>query len=277
MKRFIMLLVIVVLFIGSSLTFAAVPPQNWCMNWPDEPDYPPEFWYKEVEVTKTCDHPDLTVRTWAFVYGWSKITVSNSEFFWKIYKYPNSGYLEADLTWLGVSSNSGGTLSFNFAPYIASNTEGYQAYLGYHPEEWKKADGSIWYNPDLSKIPNELEKILVDYWVVEKIWDDNGTPLDPNDDKGWKEIGSPIVISPAVSLPVSLPPVGPCCYQYDLYQRIIINSKQLKGVYYGDLTAQFEVTCYTAQTTDPFEPPGFQTNWKQGEVKPPQPTPTSTP
>lgn len=241
MKKLIVLLVVIFVMLGTIVAFAAAPV-NWCTVWPEEDHYY-DFWAKEEPVVKTCDHPEMVLKTWVFVHGWSKIRVERAEFFWEIFKYPweTAGVLQADLTWFGVSSNSGGSLKFTF-----------NQYLNWDPNLWKNPATNLpYYNPTLPPdFDINLKRIPVTYWLIPKIWVDdpnNTDPLvgtwepDPN--------GQQIDITSGAVIPIS-----PCCYQWDLFQQLIINSKQLKGVYYGELLIQFEVTCFTAQTGDPFRP-----------------------
>jgi len=257
MKKSIVLWVVIIVMLGTSLAYAAAP-LNWCTEWPEDTYIAPAFWYKEGTVIKGCDNPSLTLKTWAFVWGWSKIQVENSEFFWEIYKYPykTGGILEADLTWLGVSSNSGGTLTFDWDEYLV-----------WDKTLWTDEAGNIYYDPNLQNVDPNKMKIPVEYYLVKKVFVPDETTTDPNDGT-WEETGDPIAIEDMVGIVFD-----PCCYVFDLYQRIFIDSKQLKGVYYGELTAEFKVTCYNAQHNDPFKPPTWPTGWVQGVAidTPPEP------
>jgi len=245
-KRLFFLGIILVVFLWTGVALAVAPAGDWCTEW-DLDTVVPRVWVNEVGTKAQCDHPDVTIETWAFVWGWSKIQVENTKVFWEIEKPFTGAQFLADIGWLGVSSNAGGNIIFTFDDLrlIWPNDP---------------VTGSMWdlnvdrVTPDYTAAeladPNFINTIGVAYYLADKIWieDDN------NPDGGyWQETSAPVGILNNTPYPLA-GRIPFCCNAWDIYQSLTVQVKQPKGVYYGKLKAQFKVTCYDEQTGNPWRP-----------------------
>lgn len=242
MKKLFLLSIIVAILFWTSAAYAAAPLGNWCTFWPLEEKLP-RVWVNEVGKVATCDNPSINIETWAFVWGWSKIQVENTKVFWEIYKpFPNNQYV-ADIGWLGVSSNAGGRIMFTWGPLQLILSDNTQKDLAGNPL-WNSEVDRVTpeYTADELKDPHFDREIEVAYYLMDKVWVDDPT-LNPGpdgvpnsgDEGYWEETG----IFPDDVIPMesgswypntSLAPLTFCCHAWDIYQMLIVSTKQPKGV-----------------------------------------------